>query len=389
MQVTDFTPLSAGRLVPAGDVHAFVPVPPPGDLALDATTIGALSRAAHAIGELSGASRRLVNPLIYFASLLRKEAIVSSRIEETHATPDQVALREMGIGESTPESDEVYNFVRATEQALKRVNKEGARIDLPMLLDAHRVLMKGVRGGREQPGEFRMVQNWIGTRSGGLREARFVPPPPQELAPLLKDLERYMNASTERSERDSSAAALPPLVRVAVAHYQFETIHPFRDGNGRIGRLLVMLLMVRDKLLPGPVLPISTAIERRKTEYMDRMLAVSMRGEWNQWVQFFLDCAADEAAEAMKLVSKLERIRDDWMDKVQTTRASARLIKVLDALFVRPVITIGEAGRIMKVTPAAASANVSRLERLGILTEVTARKRDRTYFARAIINLLN
>ncbi|HEX7939458.1 MAG TPA: Fic family protein, partial [Gemmatimonadaceae bacterium] len=249
-----------------------------------------------------------------------------------------------------------------------------------MILDAHRVLMKGVRGGREQPGEFRMVQNWIGTQAGGVREARFVPPPPQELAPLLQDLERYIN---------DGAAALPPLVRVAVAHYQFETIHPFRDGNGRIGRLLVMLNMVRDKLLPGPVLPISTAIERRKTEYMDRLLAVSMRGEWSQWVEFFLSCAAEAAGDAMTFVSKLERLRDDWADKVQSTRASARLIKVLDALFVRPVITIGEAGRLLKVTPAAASANVSRLERLGILTEVTARKRDRTYFARAIINLLN
>jgi Fic family protein len=381
MQANDFTPLSAGRLVPAGDVHAFVPIPPPDGLAFDATTIGTVAKASHAIGELSGASRRLVNPLIYFASLLRKEAIVSSRIEETYATPDEVAMREMGIGAHSPGSDEVYNFVRATEQSLKRVTKSDARIDLPLILDAHRVLMKGVRGGREQPGEFRMVQNWIGTQSGGLREARFVPPPPQELASLLRDLERYMN--------DGDATSLPRLVRAAVAHYQFETIHPFRDGNGRIGRLLVMLLMVRDKLLPGPVLPISTAIERRKTEYMDRMLAVSMRGEWSQWVHFFLDCAAEAAGDAMTFVSKLERLRDDWVDKVQTTRASARLIKVLDALFVRPVITIGEAGRLLKVTPASASANISRLERLGILTEVTARKRDRTYFAKAIINLLN
>ena len=380
MQVSDFGHLSAGRLVPAGVAHAFVPVPPPNALALEAGAIAGLARAAHAIGELSGASRRLVNPLIYFASLLRKEAIVSSRIEETYATPDEVALREMGIGASTPESDEVYNFVRATEQSLKRVHKAGARIDLPMILDAHRVLMKGVRGGREQPGEFRMVQNWIGTQAGGIREARFVPPPPQELAPLLQDLERYVN---------DGVGALPPLVRVAVAHYQFETIHPFRDGNGRIGRLLVMLNMVRDKLLPGPVLPISTAIERRKTEYMDRLLAVSMRGEWSQWVEFFLACAAEAAGDAMTFVSRLERLRDDWVEKVQTTRASARLIKVLDALFVRPVITIGEAGKLLKVTPASASANVSRLERLGILTEVTARKRDRTYFAKAIIHLLN
>jgi Fic family protein len=387
MQVADFVSLSPGRLVQAGSALAFVPVSPPEVLALDASTIGTLARAAHAIGELSGASRRLVNPLIYFASLLRKEAIVSSRIEETYATADQVALREMGIGAHTPASDEVYNFVKATEQSLKRVTKPGARIDLPLILDAHRVLMKGVRGGREQPGEFRMVQNWIGTQAGGVREARFVPPPPQELAPLLMDLERYMNASTERSKRDAASASLPPLVRVAVAHYQFETIHPFRDGNGRIGRLLVMLNMVRDQLLPGPVLPISTAIERRKTEYMDRLLAVSMRGEWSAWVRFFLECAAEAAGDAMTFVSKLERLRDDWVERVQTTRASARLIKVLDALFVRPVITIGEAGRLLKVTPATASANVSRLERLGILTEVTARKRDRTYFARAIINL--
>jgi Fic family protein len=380
MQPTDFSALSTGRLVPIGDTHAFVPQDAPRDLALDATTIGVLARAGHAIGELSGASRRLVNPLIYYASLLRKEAIVSSRIEETYATPDEVAIQEIGGASSSPEGAEVYNFVRATEHALRGVKKSEARIDLPLMLDAHRVLMKGVRGGREQPGEFRMVQNWIGAQAGGLREARFVPPPPQELASLLRDLERFMN---------DDAGTTPHLVRVALAHYQFETIHPFRDGNGRIGRLLIMLMLVRHNMLPGPVLPVSTAIERRRSEYMDRMLAVSMRGEWNAWLTFFLDCVAESARDAMTFLGKLERIRDDWVEKVQTTRASVRLIKVLDALFVRPVITIGEAGRLMKVSPAAASANISRLERLGILNETSHRTRDRTYFARAIINLMN
>jgi len=369
-------------MVPSGAAQAFVPDDPPAELPLGPTTIVTLARAQHALGELSGISRRLVNPRLYAEALIRREALVSSRIEGTVATPGELARAEIGLGDAG-DAREVSNFVDAIEHALRHVRRKGERISLPLLLESHRVLMMRVRGGRETPGEFRMVQNWIGAGSGGIAAARFVPPPPQELPRLLTALERYVNDDA------AGLVDLPPLVRVAVAHYQFETIHPFRDGNGRIGRLLVMLMLVRHGLLSGPVLPISTAIEGRKTEYMDRMLAVSLRGEWNDWVRFFLECTADAAAGALAFLRKLERLRDDWYEKVQATRASARLIKVVDALFVRPVITIAEAGRIMQVTPAAAAAAVGKLERLAIITEVTGRKRDRTYYARAIMTLLN
>ena len=372
--------VATGRTVPVTGAVAFVPDPPPVELALDATTIRMLAAAQHALGELAGVANRLENPRLYANALIRREALVSSRIEGTVATPGDLARAELGLGGGA-EAMEVHNFVDATEHALKQIGKDAA-ISLTLMLDAHRVLMKGVRGGREMPGEFRMAQNWIGG-AGGIERARFVPPPPQELAALLRDLERYMNDDA------SGAADLPPLIRTAVAHYQFETIHPFRDGNGRIGRMLIMLMLVRHKLLPRAVLPISTAIEQRKTEYADRMLAVSQRGEWAEWVRFFLECTADAANGALAFLRRLEGLKDRWYEKVQSSRASARLIKVVDALFVRPVLTIGEAGDIMRVTPAAAAAGVARLEKLGILTEVTHRKRDRAYVARAIITLLN
>lgn len=344
---------------------------------LDGKTVRVLARAEHRLGTLGGAAGRLVNPYLVGAQLLRREAILSSRIEQTIATPEQVALFELGAEQRNPDAREVGNFVRATEHALGRV-QAGDPIVSRLLLDTHRILMTGVRGDRERPGEFRTGQNFIG-RSPDIRDARFVPPPHLELPALLGDLERLIN---------EDAGDLPLLVRIAIAHYQFEAIHPFRDGNGRIGRLLIVLMLVRDGLLPGPLLPVSSAFERRREDYTDHLLRVSTTGEWTNWVRFFLEGVAESADEALLLVVRLEALRVSWHSKLQSARSSALLLKLVDALFARPATTIGEATALLGVTPASASANIARLESLGILREITGRTRDRVYVARDILDLM-
>lgn len=357
---------------------AFVPLPAPRSLSLDGPTIRTLARAEHRLGALAGASRGLPNPYLVGAPLLRREAILSSRIEETIATPEQIALVELGAEPRTVDEREVGNFVRATEHALAHV-QAGEPITSRLLLDTHRILLTGVRGERERPGEFRTAQNFIGS-SSDIHAARFVPPPHLELPSLLTDLERFVNEDVR---------AMPLLVRIAIAHYQFETIHPFRDGNGRIGRLLIMLMLVREALLPGPLLPISSAFEHRRGTYNDRLLAVSVSGEWTGWLRFFLESVAETADEALRLVETLDALRAAWYSRFQSARSSALLLKLVDSLFVRPATSIGETTKLLGVTPASASANIAKLVDAGILREITGRTRDRVYLAQAIIDVVS
>ncbi len=378
MQLADFSALSPGRLVPT--IHgalAFLPASAPRALPLDAGTVRLLARAEHRLGTLSGSASRLLNPYLVGAQMLRREAILSSRIEETIATPEQIALFELGTEPRTDDAREVGNFVRAMEYALTAV-QAGDPITTRLMLATHRVLMTGVRGERERPGEFRTVQNHIG-RSMDIQEARFVPPPPLELPTLLSDLEHLMNEDADE---------LPTLVRIAIAHYQFEAIHPFRDGNGRIGRLLVMLMLVREQLLPGPLLPLSSAFEQHRDAYVDNLLQVSRAGDWNTWLRFFLHSVIESADEAIGLVTALDNLRVEMYMTLQSARSSALLLKLVDALFERPATTIGAATKLLGVTTASASANISKLVDANILTEITGRTRDRVYVARRILNLM-
>ena len=378
MQLADLSALSPGQLVPTiRGALAFLPASAPRTLALDAGTVRLLARAEHRLGSLSGSASRLLNPYLVSAQMLRREAILSSRIEETIATPEQIALVELGAEPRTDDAREVGNFVRAMEYALSAV-QAGDPITTRLMLATHRVLMTGVRGERERPGEFRTVQNHIG-RSVDIQEARFVPPPPLALPALLSDLEHLMN---------EDAAELPTLVRIAIAHYQFETIHPFRDGNGRIGRLLVMLMMVREQLLPGPLLPLSSAFEQHRDAYVENLLQVSRTGDWAAWLRFFLQGVIDSADEAIELVTALDDLRQKMHLQLQATRSSIRLLTLVDSLFERPAISIGAATKLLGVTTASASANISKLVAANILTEITGRTRDRVYVARRILNLM-
>jgi Fic family protein len=238
--------------------------------------------------------------------------------------------------------------------------------------------MKGVRGDAERPGGFRNVQNFIGS-SHDIRQARFVPPPVAEMRRCLEELEVYMNEAGD---------ALPHLVRVALVHYQFETIHPFRDGNGRVGRLIVPLLLCSYERLEGPTLYLSPYFERHRTQYTDLMLRVSQTGDFGSWVRFFLEAVDVSALESIKRAEALLQLREDYRQRLQLGRASAALLALVDGLFELPSVSLAHAAKLLGgVTAASASSNVKKLVDAGILREVTGRKRDQRFVASEILRV--
>lgn len=310
---------------------------------------------------------------------LRQEAILSSRIEGTHTTPKELLLFEISpnVSPSTPDVREVSNYVKALEYGLAGLNE--LPVCLRLIRELHAKLLKGVRGADRRPGEFRSIQNYISQPGRQIQDARFVPPPPQEMKRALEDLEIYIHTADD----------LPSLVRIALVHYQFEAIHPFADGNGRIGRLLISLLLCESGLLLKPLLYLSAYFERNRTAYYDHLLRVSQAGAWNEWIEFFLLGVTEQAREATNRCLALLDLWQEYRNKMQEARSSALLLRLVDALFARPALTIPLAKKLLRVTYPSAQRNVYRLERAGILVEVTHRKRNRLYLAPKIMSILS
>ena len=384
MQATDFKPDSPGRLVPTTNgALAFVPNPTPVEVPLGAATVRRLSEADYAMGRLAGAAGRLLNPYLIGQPLLRREAILSSRIEGTYTTPEQLVLLEAGTpkaggdARSAEDTREVLNYVRAMEHGLQLLKT--LPISLRFVREVHSVLLDGVRGGQDRPGAFRTEQNYIGASNAPISEARFVPPPVTE---MLEALNRWEADLHQRPD------PLPLLVRLALAHYQFEAIHPFRDGNGRMGRLLIPLLLCEHQRLPDPMLYMSAYFERHRQAYMDHLLAVSTQNAWEPWVAFFLVGVAECAREGLALTDQLLALREAYHQKVRTARSSGLLAKLIDRLFFVPSITIPQTSAVLGVTPAAASYNLKKLAELGIVTESSGRVRGQVFVAREILGFV-
>jgi Fic family protein len=363
-------------------VLAFVPDPMPADIPLGLETVRLLSQADYAVGRLAGATGRLINPYLVGQPLLRREAILSSRIEGTFTTPEQLVLLEAGAParggpRAAEDTREVLNYVRAMERGLELLKT--LPVSLRLVREIHGVLLDGVRGGEDRPGAFRTEQNYIGARQAPIHEARFVPPPVGEMHDALARWEEDLHVLPD---------PLPLLVRLAVAHYQFEAIHPFRDGNGRVGRLLIPLLLCEREQLPDPLLYMSAYFERRRDEYMDRLLAVSTAGAWEPWIAFFLTGVVECARESLRFTDELLALRDRYQDAVRSARSSGLLAKLVDRLFQVPSITIAQARDLLSVTHASASSNLQKLVALGIVVEVTGRTRDRMYVAREILGFV-
>jgi Fic family protein len=355
--------------------HAFVPPPLPPDLQFDHALVSQLSAADHALGQLAGVGRTLPNPYLVSQALVRREAVLSSRIEGTQASLSDLVLFEV---ERPPDSEttdvqEVYNYVEAMEYVLSPSRR--LPLSVSLLREAHKILLTDVRSGYATPGEFRRSQNWIGPPGCVLNDATYVPPPPERLWECLDPMEKYLHAEL----------ALPPLVAIACLHYQFEAIHPFIDGNGRVGRLLVGLLLVEWGLLGTPLLDLSAFLEPRRDEYYARLLAVSTQGDWRGWVSFFLQAVRVQADDVVNRAHDLQRLRDEYRDRVTTARSSGLLARLVDALFETPALTINRARDVLDVTHRTASLAVAKLVESDILVEIPIRRRQRLFLAWEII----
>jgi len=379
MDVTRFTSTRAGRilLTPQG-YEAFVPHPLPPNLAVDWQLGHAIGDAERALGHLAGIGRTLRNPHLLIKPFMRKEAVLSSRIEGTQASLSDLFFFEAAGEPPRDMSDvrEVANYVRALETGLLRIH------ELPMskrlLRELHHILMAGVRGGDALPGEFRQAQNWIGTPGASLHDAIFVPPPVPEMEQALDAYERFLN----------DAQPYPFLVWLAIAHYQFEAIHPFRDGNGRIGRLLMTLLLCHHGALTEPLLYLSAFFEKHRKDYYERLLRVSQHGEWEEWIRFFLRAVEAQSKDAIARATKLNELRDDFGARVRSARASALVVATLDELFKVPALSIATLADTLKVTYHSAQKIVEKLVAANVLQEATGRSRNRIYYAPDVVAVI-
>lgn len=382
MEPQAFQHSTAGRMlrVPGKGYWAYHPAPLPPALTWTTELILTLSQADSALGELRGLGHSLANPHLLIAPFIRREAVLSSRIEGTQASLSDLYVYEaaqLPLFEQPEDVKEVYNYVTALEYGLERL--QSFPISLRLIRELHARLLAGVRGEHQTPGEFRHSQNWIGPPGCLLNEATFIPPPPEAMLEALGAFETYLHAPP----------TLPPLIRLGLIHYQFETIHPFLDGNGRVGRLLISLLLCAWDLLPQPLLYLSAYFQRQRAPYYERLLAVSQRGAWEAWLQFFLEGVRVQAQDAVLRSRRLLELRERYREQFQQQRAAARLLQVTDYLFTRPIITInGLAEALEEVDYHSASRYIQTLEDTGVLREITGRARNRIYRADAILEAI-
>ena len=364
-------------------VRAFVPDDlPPHDLALLPESFEALNRTAEIeLARLSGVAGLVpsVDWLLY--SAIRKEALLTSQLEGTQATLTDLFDEQAGVPvDNRDDLEEVTNYLRAFRLVRENLrDAAGLSISVRLLSDAHTLLLQGVRGAGRQPGALRQSQNWIGgTRPGN---AAFVPPPADLVAPLLGALERFIH--------DETTPSLPPLVKVALVHAQFETIHPFLDGNGRIGRLLIAALMEYWGLLPEPLMYLSGYLKQHQAEYYRRLSAVRTDGDWEGWVGFFLQGVAQAAGEAERgIVAIASLVASDWRSLLDAPQAGPAAYRLFESLPLMPRFTVEQVREKLKTTFPTASAAVKTLESLGIVRELTGQKKNRLFSYQAYVDLL-
>lgn len=356
---------------------AFLPPPLPPTFGFEHALVRQLSAADRALGELAGAGRGLPNPHLMSRALMRREAVLSSRIEGTQASLSELVLFEVEQP-VTGGSDvrEVHNYLRAIDHVLDPARR--LPLSLSLLREAHGLLLEDVRGGYAAPGEFRTTQNWIGSPGAVIETSTYVPAPPERLWECLDAFERFLHVD----------GPLPPLLAIAAIHYQFEAIHPFLDGNGRVGRLLVVLLLIEWGLLPAPLLDLSAYIEPRRDRYYDGLLRVSTDGDWAGWFEFFLEAVEGQAHDSLARARRLHDLRAEMRDGVATAKASALPARLVDALFEIPVLTLARAQQILGVTHRAATLNVEKLVHLGYLDEVQDERRRRLFIATQIMRVV-
>ncbi len=362
----------AGRYVQqATGYRAFIPAPLPPDppITLDGPLVALLSRADQAVGRLDGLAEILPNPDLFVAMYVRREAVDSSQIEGTQSTLEDVLAFELDPRARDLPDDvgEVVNYVRAMNYGLDRLAT--LPLSLRLIREIHAELLRDVRGSERLPGEFRTSQNWIGPQNAPLSRATFVPPPAAELGQALGDFERFLHEGADQTS----------LVYCGLAHAQFETIHPFLDGNGRVGRLLIAFLLVHRGTLVRPLLYLSAYLRRHRAEYYDRLMAVRDDGNWEGWLRFFLRGVAETAEEATFNARAIVRMREEHRARIQGHGHGANEHRLLDLLFQRPLVNIALVATHLDVTGVTASRIVEHLTAIGLLDEISGRQRNRVY----------
>jgi Fic family protein len=359
---------------------AFFPNSLPPVITYDAKLVSLLDQASRLLGELSGTGRLLPNPHLLISPYIRREAVSSSRIEGTQASLSDLFFFEAAESEEpeVPDVREVRNYVRAMEHGIRLQDK--LPVSIRMVREIHKILMEGVRGEHATPGELHRSQNWIGPKGCSLDEATYVPPPVPEMKQALQEWETYYHSDPTE----------PPLIQCALMHYQFEAIHPFLDGNGRIGRLLITFLLCEKQCLSQPLLYLSAFFERNREEYYETLLRVSQKGEWRRWIEFFLRGVQVQARDALTDATQILKLHAQYNDELRKTKHIPQTApRLVDEVFSQPVISIPKISREWRVPFRAVQRGVDRLLQIGILREATDRKRNRLFVASELLNFLS
>lgn len=357
--------------------QSFVPskLPPVPAISLDEEGLQLLVKANKEIAYLEGVASKIPSLPLFVSMYVRKEALLSSQIEGTQATLEDVLDPNADENANRNVSD-VINYIKATEYAIKRLN------ELPLcnrlIKEIHAVLMTGVRGAEKSPGEFRISQNWIGGAGSTLKNARYIPPNPEDMKECMSDLEKYMN---EDDETDS-------LIKAGLLHYQFETIHPFLDGNGRVGRLLITLFLLQQKVLSTPAMYISYFLKRNRIEYYDRMSEVRRKGDYEQWIKFFLQAIFESAEDAVVTINQLAALHDESSRKITELSRNKNLRSLFEYLEQNPIVEIKKTAEELKLSYNTVAKAVHTLMELGILQENLKQGRARTFSYERYLEIL-
>ena len=352
------------------------PLPPEPDIEPDQDMIGLLINANTQIAALNEIAKHIPSMNLFVSMYVRKEALMSSQIEGTQATLEDMFDPMLDINRNRDVAD-VVNYIKATEYAIRRL--ETLPLCNRLLRETHAILMENVRGQENNPGEFRHSQNWIGGQGSTLNNARYIPPCPEDMELAMSELEKYMNEDT----------SLDSLIQAALIHYQFETIHPFLDGNGRIGRLLITLYLIEKKILTTPALYISYFLKKNRIEYYDRMTEVRSKGNYEQWIRFFLQAIAECAEDAITTIDKLTALHNiNEAALQQTGRAAKNTLLVFHYLEANPIIDIQKTADALGISFNTTASAVKKLIDKSILVQTNNKNRNRTFAYEAYLDIL-
>jgi Fic family protein len=355
---------------------AFIPQALPPKFEWNNTVVNSLSRADFLLGKLAREGSKLPNPHLLMRPFITREAVLSSRIEGTHTTVSEILAADAGadVKQNPDDLQEVQNYIKALDYGLKRL--EELPLSLRLIKEIHGHLMQGVRGSHATPGEFRRSQNWIGPSGCTLNTAKFVPPPSDKVMDCLGQLELFLQ------DRQ-----LPSLIHIALCHYQFEAIHPFLDGNGRIGRLLIMLLLVEQKMLPSPLLYLSAFFEATRDEYYRQLFNVSSKGAWSEWLIYFLNGVAVQSEDVLSRAERINDLLNQWIIMVASSGSSVPR-DIVQHLATNPYLTISKIADDLRITYNTAQRGVQKLESAGIIQKVNDNRRGMVYCAIKILHIL-